>query len=128
VTTHPTRRAVLAGAAATTASLAAGGTAAHAAAASAQKHDSPLWTFEEVALVLIDYQPETFTQLRGPDPRLVELNARLLARSAKSLGVPVVLSTVGVTMGINHPTVAVLLSMTPGWASTAPTPSGPTTR
>ena len=74
----------------------------------------PLWDADTVTLCLLDYQPETFAGLRGADPRLVELNARLLAKSAVTLGIPVVLSTVGVNAGFNHPTIPSLLSDLPG--------------
>jgi nicotinamidase-related amidase len=74
---------------------------------------SPLWRLEDVALLLVDYQPETFAGLRGADPRLVELNARLLARMAVALSIPVVLTTVGVAIGINHPTTPTLAADLP---------------
>ncbi|TCO62068.1 isochorismatase family protein [Actinocrispum wychmicini] len=104
------RRTVLTG----TAAAAAGVLAAPRAAAE-QPARSPIWRQEDVALLLVDYQPETFAGLRGADPRVIELNARLLARMAVALSIPVVLTTVGVAMGINGPTVPALLGDVPGF-------------
>ena len=54
-------------------------------------------TYEDCALVLIDYQKEMFEVIRSEtDADLVELNARLLAKTATALDMPIVLSTVGV--------------------------------
>lgn len=64
-----------------------------------------VWNHDQVALVLIDYQPEMFTQIRSEtNADLVELNTIFLIRVAKALDIPVVLSTVAVEMGINKPT------------------------
>jgi nicotinamidase-related amidase len=70
-----------------------------------------VWTYEDCALVLIDYQKEMFEVIRSEtDAELVELNVRLLARTAKALGMPIVLSTVGVGFGINGPTLPRILA------------------
>ena len=70
-----------------------------------------VWTFEDCALVLIDYQKEMFEVIRSEtDAALVELNVRLLAKTAKALGMPIVLSTVGVEFRINSPTIPPVLS------------------
>ncbi len=70
-----------------------------------------VWTYEDCALVLIDYQPEMFEVIRSETPAdLVELNVRLLAKTAKALDLPIVLSTVGVGFGFNGPTVPPILS------------------
>ncbi len=45
---------------------------------------------------------------------VVELNVRLLARTAKAFNMPIVLSTVGVTAGFNGPTRPAILSELPG--------------
>lgn len=67
--------------------------------------DLGVWTSEDSALVLIDYQPEQFESIRSDTPRdLIELNTRWLARAAKAFGVPIVLSTVGVASGRLSPT------------------------
>src|SRR3954464_15930331 len=72
--------------------------------------DLGVWTAEDCALVLIDYQPEMFEVIRSETSAdLVELNVRLLARTAKAFDVPIVLTTVGVTAGFNGPTLPSIL-------------------
>ena len=67
--------------------------------------DLGVWTYQDSALVLIDYQKEMFETIRSETRAdLAELNVRLLARTAKSFKMPVVLSTVDVTYHINGPT------------------------
>jgi len=74
-----------------------------------------VWTYEDCALVLIDYQKEMFQSIRSETSAdLVELHARLLARTAKACNVPIVLSTVGVQAGFNGPTLPSLLAELPG--------------
>src|SRR3984885_12758155 len=69
-----------------------------------------VWTYEDCALVLIDYQREMFEVIRSETgASLVELHVRLLAKSAKAFGVPIVLSTVGVGFGFNGPTLPSIL-------------------
>src|SRR5277367_2683405 len=73
--------------------------------------DLGVWTYEDCALVLIDYQKEMFEVIRSEtDADLVELNVRLLAKTAKALDMPIVLSTVGVEFGLNGPTLPSILS------------------
>src|SRR3954452_2043681 len=73
--------------------------------------DLGVWTYEDCALVLIDHQKEMFEVIRSETPAdLVELNVRLLARTARALDVPIVLSTVGVGFGFNGPTLPSILS------------------
>jgi nicotinamidase-related amidase len=70
-----------------------------------------VWTYEDCALVLIDYQKEMFEVIRSEtDADLVELNVRLLAKTANALDIPIVLSTVGVGLGFNGPTLPSILS------------------
>jgi nicotinamidase-related amidase len=70
-----------------------------------------VWTYEDCALVLIDYQKEMFEVIRSEtDAALVELHVRLLAKIAKALDMPIVLSTVGVGLGFNGPTLPSILS------------------
>jgi nicotinamidase-related amidase len=77
--------------------------------------DLGVWTYENSALVLIDYQKEMFETIRSEtSAELADLNVRLLARIAKAFNMPVVLSTVGVKYGINGPTHASILSDLPG--------------
>jgi nicotinamidase-related amidase len=65
-----------------------------------------VWTADDCALVLIDYQKEMFEVIRSEtDADLVELHVRLLARTAKAFDMPIVLSTVGVGFGFNGPTL-----------------------
>ena len=67
--------------------------------------DLGVWTYQDCALVLIDYQKEMFEVIRSEtNADLVELNVRLLAKTAKAFDVPIVLSTVGVKFGFNGPT------------------------
>lgn len=103
-----TRRTLLTGA------VAAGALVGSTGTAQATESSPPIWKFGEVALLLVDYQPEVFAGLRSADPRVVELNARLLARAARALDIPVVLTTVGVGFGINRPTVPSLAGDLPG--------------
>jgi len=70
-----------------------------------------VWTYEDCALVLIDYQKEMFEVIRSEtDADLVELHVRLLAKIAKGLDMPIVLSTVGVGLGFNGPTLPSILA------------------
>jgi nicotinamidase-related amidase len=70
-----------------------------------------VWTYEDCALVLIDYQREMFEVIRSETPAdLVELNVRLLAKTARAFDMPIVLSTVGVGLGFNRPTLPSILS------------------
>src|ERR1700685_338484 len=73
--------------------------------------DLGVWTYDDCALVLIDYQHEMFEVIRSEtSAELVELNVRLLAKTAKAFGLPIVLSTVGVGYGFNGPTLPSILS------------------
>ena len=73
--------------------------------------DLGVWTAQDCALVLIDYQNEMFEVIRSETSAdLVELHARLLAKTARAFGLPIVLSTVGVKFGINGPTLPSVLS------------------
>ena len=66
-----------------------------------------VWTSEEVALVLIDYQEEMFANVKSETTAdEIELNVKFLTRAAKAFNIPVVLSSVGVEMGVNRPTRA----------------------
>ena len=77
--------------------------------------DLGVWTSEDCALVLIDYQKDQFESIRSEtSPDLVELHARWLARAANAFDVPIVLSTVGVEYGVNAPTQQAVLDELPG--------------
>src|SRR6266481_68770 len=76
--------------------------------------NTDLFKHEECALVLIDYQPEMFAQVRSePSENLIDLNVRFLIGTAKAFDMPIVLSTVGVKMGVNHPTKESIRSAVP---------------
>jgi len=78
-------------------------------------NDLGVWTYEDCALVLIDYQKEIFETIRSETKAdLVELHVRLLARTAKAFNMPIVLSTVGVGVGINGQTQPAILGELPG--------------
>src|SRR4051795_6843720 len=68
--------------------------------------DLGVWTADDCALVLIDYQKEMFEVIRSETiAEMVELHVRLLAKTAKAFDMPIVLSTVGVGYGLNGPTL-----------------------
>ena len=70
-----------------------------------------VWKAEDCALLLIDYQKEMFEVIRSETSAdLVEMHVRLLAKTAKAYGVPIVVSTVGVAAGFNGPTIPTLLA------------------
>ena len=73
-------------------------------------NDQGVWKAEDCALVLIDYQDNMLEVIRSETGRdLVEMQVRLLAKTAKAYGVPIVLTTVGVDAGFNGPTVPSIL-------------------
>ena len=68
--------------------------------------DQGVWKAEDCALVLIDYQDNMLEVIRSETSRdLIEMQVRLLAKTAKAYNVPIVLTTVGVDAGFNGPTV-----------------------
>jgi nicotinamidase-related amidase len=70
-----------------------------------------VWTSDECALVLVDFQKEMFETIHSETPAdLVELHVRLLARTAKAFDMPTVLSTVGVGAQFNGPTIPSILA------------------
>ncbi len=73
--------------------------------------DLGVWTHDDCALVLIDYQKEQLESIRSQTPAdLIELHVRFLIRTARAFGVPIVLSTVGVGYGFNSPTQPAILA------------------
>src|SRR6476469_5807458 len=73
--------------------------------------DLGVWTADDCALVLIDYQQEMFEVIRSETSAdLVEMQVRLLAKTAKAFELPIVLTTVGVGAGFNGPTLPSILS------------------
>lgn len=74
-----------------------------------------VWTAEDVALVLIDYQKEMFENVKSETrPDEIELNVRFLIRAARAFNIPVILSSVGVQMGVNGPTRRAIKDELPG--------------
>ena len=74
-------------------------------------NDLGVWTANDCALVLIDYQNEMFEVIRSEtNAEMVELHVRLLAKTAKAFNMPIVLSTVGVGFGFNGPTLPSVLA------------------
>ncbi|WP_375404695.1 isochorismatase family protein [uncultured Sphingomonas sp.] len=74
-----------------------------------------VWTNEDTALILIDYQKEMFEGVASETPAdVIDLNVRLLIKAAKAFGMPIVLSTVGVEMGVNGTTRQSILDELPG--------------
>ena len=74
---------------------------------------SGVWDSKECALLLIDYQPGVMSFIGSHNRKLVELNARYLTKAALAFDIPIILSTVGVQMGVNQPTIASLRSEVP---------------
>jgi hypothetical protein len=52
--------------------------------------------------------------IHDKDPKLVELNVRTLSQMAVKFEIPVILSTVGVKLGVDSPTIASLRAVLPG--------------
>ncbi|MBC3194226.1 isochorismatase family protein [Pseudonocardia sp. C8] len=75
--------------------------------------DDHLISPDNAALVLIDYQPEQVQTVRSTSPELMMLNTTAVARAARAFELPVVLSTVGVEMGVNTGTIEELRAELP---------------
>src|SRR6202165_3100818 len=76
-----------------------------------------VWDAGDCALLLIDYQDSVLAQVFEQDRRLIEFNASNLAKLAVGFGIPVVLSTIGVEMGVREPTIPALTAELPDVAS-----------
>ncbi len=75
-----------------------------------------VWNHDEVALVIIDYQPEMLAAIRSETPAdMIELNTIFMMRIAKALNIPIVMSSVGVELGVNSPTKASIAAELPGY-------------
>jgi nicotinamidase-related amidase len=72
-----------------------------------------VWDASECVLMFIDYQDHVMDLIFAQDRRIVELNVRTLAKMALAFKIPVILSTVGVEMGANGPTIASLRAVLP---------------
>jgi nicotinamidase-related amidase len=64
-----------------------------------------LLTPETSAVLILDYQQHVMDGIKSTDLELIELNGRALARATKTFDVPVILSTIGVQMRGDGPTV-----------------------
>lgn len=65
-------------------------------------------------LALIDYQPEQYGTVRSATREEIDLNVVALCRLATAYEVPVVLSTVGVGLGVNEGTAELIRNELPG--------------
>jgi nicotinamidase-related amidase len=73
-----------------------------------------IWDSTECALALIDdYEENMLGLVFQHDRRVVELNARFLTSVALEFKIPVILSTAGVELGLNSPTVSSLREALP---------------
>lgn len=73
-----------------------------------------LLTPENCVVALIDYQPEQFSKIRSTTPDEIKLNAVAVCKLAAAYGVPVVVTTVGVDLGVNEGTIPEILEALPG--------------
>ncbi len=76
--------------------------------------DDSLLTPENCALVLIDFQPEQYRTVTSTTRDEINLNVLALCKLARAYDVPVVVSTVGVDMGVNTGTDAAIIAELPG--------------
>ncbi|UQR62364.1 hydrolase [Bradyrhizobium sp. C-145] len=73
-----------------------------------------LLTPQNCVLVLIDYQPEQYSSVTSSSREEITLNAIALCKLAQAYGIPVVLSTVAVDMGVNEGTIPEIRAALPG--------------
>jgi nicotinamidase-related amidase len=74
-----------------------------------------VWNHDQVALLIIDYQPEMLAAIRSEtSSEMIELNTIYMIRIAKALNIPVVLTSVGVDLGVNSPTQPTIAAELPG--------------
>lgn len=108
-----------AGAAVTAPSIALAARQANAAIGAQTQQRSQqnaVWNHDQVALLIIDYQPEMLAAIRSETPaELIELNTIFMMRLAKALNIPIVLSSVGVDLGVNSPTKPSIAAEMPGY-------------
>ncbi|OUC78085.1 isochorismatase family protein [Gordonia lacunae] len=75
------------------------------AGVTAVRHNDHLLTPDNCALAVIDYQPEQVDSVGSISRDELMLNVTAVARAAVAYNLPVVLSTVGVELGANTPTI-----------------------
>jgi nicotinamidase-related amidase len=68
---------------------------------------------EGCALLLVDYQENVLAEVAEPARAVVEHNVRAIAVAALEAGIPVLVSTLGVEIGLGRPTIASLRSALP---------------
>lgn len=73
-----------------------------------------LLTPQNCVLALIDYQPEQYSTVTSSSPEEITLNVVALCKLAAAYDIPVVLSTVGVDLGVNKGTIAAIREALPG--------------
>ena len=78
-----------------------------------QNNSLRVWDASECVLSFIDYQDHVMNLIFAQDRRVIELNVRTLAKMAVAFDIPVILSTVGVELGANGPTIDSLQAMLP---------------
>src|SRR5207245_3178966 len=74
---------------------------------------SAVWDREGCVLMFIDYEDHVLDVIFAQDRRVIELNVLTLAKMALAFKIPVILSTVGVEMGANGPTIDSLRAVLP---------------
>jgi len=72
-----------------------------------------IWDQEGCALLLVDYQENVLAEVPERSRAIVEGNVCAIAAAAVEFDIPVILSTVGVEIGLNRPTVRSLLAALP---------------
>lgn len=73
-----------------------------------------LLTPQNCTLVLIDYQPEQYRTVTSSTRDEIDLNVIALCRLARAYDIPIIVSTVGVDMGVNEGTAQVIMDELPG--------------
>lgn len=72
-----------------------------------------LLTPQNCAIALIDYQPEQYRTVTSSSAEEINLNVIALCKFARAYDVPVIVSTVGVDMGVNTGTAEEILAELP---------------
>lgn len=73
-----------------------------------------LLTPENCAVVLIDYQPEQYRTVTSSTREEIDLNVIAVCKLARAYDIPVIVSTVGVDMGVNTGTAEAIMAELPG--------------
>src|ERR1700737_194011 len=72
-----------------------------------------VWDASDCALFVVASQDRVLAPVFEQDRRLIEFNASNLPRLAVRFGIPVVLSAIGVEMGVREPTIPALTAELP---------------